>query len=97
MNLLSAYNQLAGIAQNFPSIHQSGIGGMWTPDDEKRDGDTLIWRAYSGGYEHEVVSVKFGFRLLENYTCSEGITVRLTKGTEEDVQACLDFYLPKGK
>lgn len=91
LDILAAYNVLAGIARKMPEKPAHGIGGMWTPD-EQHESDVLIWRSYSGGYEHQLISPRFGFEIVEGYTNADGTTARLTRGTPADVRKCLAHF-----
>ncbi len=92
MDLLKAYSVLTEVCRTTSDTTlPSGMGGMWTPDYENDNGD-LILRAYSGGYEHTLCSRKFKFELVEGYTNAKGTEAHLSRGTEADVQAALDFY-----
>ena len=91
MDLVKAYSELIKIAMSYPSIPQYGIGGMWTPDDEKKS-EHLIFRTYAGGYQHQLISTTFGFELTESYTNKDGSVIKLSRGTVENVQKCLDHF-----
>ena len=91
LDILAAYNTLAEIARKTPEKPAHGIGGMWTPD-EQHESDVLIWRAYAAGYEHQLISPRFGFEIVEGYTNAEGTTARLTRGTPADVEKCLAHF-----
>ena len=91
MKLIDVYNALTQIASKLPTKPTSGIGGMWTPE-QQNESEELIYRTYSGGYEHQLISPKFGFEIWETYTYSDGSMVKLTKGTTVDLDKCLEYF-----
>ena len=42
--------------------------------------------------KYVLVSPKFGFEIWETYTYSDGSMVKLTKGTADDVNKCLEYF-----
>ena len=97
MTILKAYDFLVkALREECSQRKQSGIGGMWTPDDTEENGD-LTLRTYSGGFEHELISCDFGITIIESYTYESGRVAKLSKGDKYSVNYCLEHYGYKGE
>lgn len=62
-----------------------GFGGMFTAE-EKKTLEDISFSMFSGGYEQQLASKRFGFNLNETYTYSDGTAYVFYKGDIENLK-----------